>query len=148
MTDTKKGILMAKDDKKSVDIVVETEDTPKPKRRSKTTKADSAPSGKTTKKRAPKKAADDPSNTKETIIREAYLEFVENENGALVLREVGGDEALVSIDFADKIKEMLGKETIQVMSHHMIQAAIASFMQHQMNQWHAHVHEETPKHLS
>lgn len=82
------------------------------------------------------------------VTKEAYLEFVEQDNGALVLREIGSDESLISIDFADKIKDILGRENIQHIGQHMIQAAIASFMQRQMSQWHAHVHEETPEHFS
>lgn len=93
-------------------------------------------------KRRRKKTANKPD------VKEALLEFIQQDDGALVLKEVGNDEALVSIDFSDKLKEMLGKETMQIIAHHMIQAGVASFMQHQMNQWHAYVHEETPEHFS
>lgn len=82
------------------------------------------------------------------MTKEAYLEFVETDKGAFVLREVGDDNPWVSIDFSDKIKEMLGQEMLQMMGHHMIQAAIASFMQKQMSQYHAHVYDETPTHFS
>lgn len=82
------------------------------------------------------------------IAKEALLEFVETEEGALVLREVGKSEAWVSIQFADKIKEMIGEDNVQMVGQHMIQAGIASFMQQQMRQWHAHVYDEVPKHFS
>lgn len=80
--------------------------------------------------------------------REAVLEFVQQEDGQLVLREVGEDEPLVSINFANKIKEMVGNEHLQAMGQHMLQAAIASFMHRQMSQYHAHVFDETPTHFS
>ncbi|MDO4897041.1 MAG: helix-turn-helix domain-containing protein [Moraxella sp.] len=82
------------------------------------------------------------------IAKEAMLEFVEQENGVFVLKEMGGDDVWVSIDFADKLKEMLGKETLQAVGQHMIQAGIASFMERQMRQYHAHVYDETPQHFS
>lgn len=82
------------------------------------------------------------------MTKEAHLEFVETQSGGFVLREVGRDDAWVSIDFADDIKKMLGQETLHMMGQHMIQAGIASFMQKQMSQYHAHVFDETPTHLS
>lgn len=80
--------------------------------------------------------------------KETLLEFLQREDGVLVLREAGEDEPLVSIDFADKIKDLIGHDNIQTVGHHMIQAAIASFMQRQINQWHAQVYDEPPKHFS
>lgn len=80
--------------------------------------------------------------------KEAILEFVEVESGSLVLREVGTDEALVSIAFADKVKDMVGAEHIQSIGQHMISAAIATVMEHQMRQYHAHVYDEAPKRFS
>ena len=43
---------------------------------------------------------------------------------------------------------MLGQENLQMIGQHMIQAAIATFMQKQMNQYHAHVFDEKPKRFS
>lgn len=80
--------------------------------------------------------------------REALLEFVELESGTLVLREMGTDEALVTIDFADKVKELIGAEHIQGIGQHMISAAIASVMERQMRQYHAYVYDEKPKRFS
>lgn len=80
--------------------------------------------------------------------KEAILEFVEVESGSLVLREVGTDEALVSIAFADKVKDMVGAEHIQSIGQHMISAAIATVMERQMRQYHAHVYDEAPKRFS
>lgn len=144
---------MTKDTKTDTDILIENEEAPKPKRRTRAKKATDATTTETqspTRQRRNKKDSADAVDTpkKRTAIKEAVLEFAENDNGALVLREVGSNEVLVSIDFAEKIKEILGKETIQAMGHHMIQAAISSFMQRQMDQWHAHVHEETPERFS
>lgn len=80
--------------------------------------------------------------------KEALLEFVELESGMLVLREMGTDEALVTIDFADKVKELIGAEYIQGIGQHMISAAIASVMERQMRQYHAYVYDEKPKRFS
>lgn len=80
--------------------------------------------------------------------REALLEFVEVESGVLVLREMGDSEALVKIEFADKVKELLGQENLQGIGQHMISAAIASVMERQMRQYHAHVYDEKPKRFS
>ena len=73
---------------------------------------------------------------------------MQRDDGMLVLQEVGDKEPLVTICFADKIKEMLGQENLQMIGQHMIQAAIATFMQKQMNQYHAHVFDEKPKRFS
>lgn len=76
------------------------------------------------------------------------LEFVEQEDGKLVLRSSDEkDEPWVSIEFSDKVKEMLGSDT-QFIGQHMIHAAIQSLMQKQMSQWHAHVYDEEPVHFS
>lgn len=81
-------------------------------------------------------------------VNAAHLEYVEKENGVFVLREVGSDDPWVSIGFSDKLKEMIGQEMLQIMGQHMIQAGIASFIQKQMSQYHAHVYDEAPKNLS
>lgn len=87
--------------------------------------------------------------TKPTMAaKEAFLEFVEVKSGLLVLREVGTDEALVSIAFADKVKDMIGAEHLQNIGQHMISAAIAAVMERQMKQYHAHVYDEEPKRFS
>lgn len=84
---------------------------------------------------------------RELIAKEAMLEFVQEKNGAFTLREMGG-ETWVSIEFAEALQEMLGKETLHAIGQHMIQAGIASFMERQMRQYHAHVYDEKPKHFS
>lgn len=98
----------------------------------------------------PKKRARTPpkDSSKTLTAKEAVLEFVQRDDGVLILREVGNDTALVSIEFADQIKEMIGHENIQAIGQHMIHAAIANFMHRQMSQWHAHVYDEPPKHFS
>lgn len=82
------------------------------------------------------------------IAKEALLEFVSKDNGAFVLKEADSDEVWVRIDFSEALQEMVGKETLQMVGHHMIQAGIASFMEKQMRQYHAHVYDEAPKHFS
>nr|WP_227429282.1 hypothetical protein [Psychrobacter sp. I-STPA6b] len=76
------------------------------------------------------------------------LELVELEGGKLVLRDVNSkQDPLVTIDFADKIYDVLGKDA-QFIGQHMIHAAIQVIMHKQMSQWHAHVYDEEPKHYS
>ena len=80
--------------------------------------------------------------------KETMLELVELEGGRLVLRDVNAkQEPLVTIDFADKIYEMLGKDA-QFIGQHMIHAAVQVIMHKQMSQWHAHVYDEEPTHYS
>lgn len=81
-------------------------------------------------------------------VSETMLEFIETENGSLVLQEVGTDEILVSIAFSDKVKQMVGAEHIHSIGRSMISAAIATVMERQMRQYHAHVYDETPKRFS
>ncbi|UTO05599.1 hypothetical protein NKT77_02810 [Moraxella sp. FZLJ2107] len=81
------------------------------------------------------------------LAQETMLEFVENEQGVMVLREMGSDEMLVSIEFSDKVKEMLGMD-VRMVGQAMIHAAIASVVQRQANFWHAHVYDEEPAHYS
>lgn len=96
-----------------------------------------------------KRQAENLSNSKnKPAVKEAFLEFLQRDDGMMVLQEVDSDEPLVSICFADKIKEMIGQDNIQLIGQHMIQAAIAAFMQKQMNQYHAHVFDEKPKRFS
>lgn len=75
------------------------------------------------------------------------LEFVEQDDGKLVLRSSDEAQPWVSIEFSDKVKEMLGNDT-QFIGQHMIHAAIQSFMHKQISQWHAHVYDEEPEHYS
>lgn len=89
-----------------------------------------------------------PNAKADSVPKEAVLEFIETENGALILREVGTKESLVTINFGDKVKDMVGEEYIQNVGQHMISAAIASVMERQMRQYHAHVYDETPKRFS
>lgn len=80
--------------------------------------------------------------------QEAILELVENEKGQIVLRDSSGaEDPLVTIDFSDKIKDMLGAEA-QYIGHKMIHAAIQAVMQKQVSQWHANVYDEEPEHYS
>lgn len=80
--------------------------------------------------------------------KETTLELVEAENGVLLLRDTNKDEApLMTIDFSDKLKELLGSDT-QAIGQHMIHAAIQVIMQKQMSQWHAHVYDKEPTHYS
>lgn len=81
-------------------------------------------------------------------VSETMLEFIETENGSLVLQEVGTDEILVSIAFSDKVKQMVGAEHIHSIGQSMISAAIATVMERQMRQYHAHVYDETPSDLA
>lgn len=80
--------------------------------------------------------------------KEVMLEFVQDESGKLVLRESKNqDEVFVTIDFSDKVKEMLGDD-VRFIGEHMIQAALAAVMHRQMDKWHANVYDETPKRYS
>ena len=76
------------------------------------------------------------------------LEFAEQEDGKLVLRSMKEDETpLVSIEFSEQVKEMLGGD-VQFIGQHMIQAAIQSLMQKQLSRWHANVYDQEPTHYS
>ncbi|MFW2177706.1 MULTISPECIES: hypothetical protein [unclassified Moraxella] len=85
---------------------------------------------------------------KDAVKDAVMLEFVEQEDGKMVLRASDEkDQPWVSIEFSDKVKEMLGGDT-QFIGQHMIHAAIQSFMQKQMSHYHAHVHDVEPEHFS
>ena len=78
------------------------------------------------------------------------LEFVEQEDGKLVLRSASDSEEdapWVSIEFSDKVKDILGGD-VQFIGQHMIHAAIQSLMQKQLSQWHANVYDQEPEHFS
>lgn len=80
--------------------------------------------------------------------KETTLELVEADNGTLLLRDTEkNDEPLMTLDFSDKLKELLGSDT-QAIGQHMIHAAIQVIMQKQMSQWHAHVYDKEPTHYS
>lgn len=84
----------------------------------------------------------------QSFTQETLLEFVQDETGKLILRESRNkEEVLVSIDFSDKVKEMLGSDT-QYIGEHMIQAAMAAVMHRQMDRWHATVFDEEPVRFS
>ena len=76
------------------------------------------------------------------------LEFIEQADGKMVLRTSNDEsENLVSIEFSDKVKELLGDDT-QLIGQSMIHAAIQTLMQKQLSQWHANVYDEEPVHYS
>lgn len=82
------------------------------------------------------------------LAKETTLELVEADNGTLLLRDTEKDEEpLMTIDFSDKLKDLLGQDT-QSIGQHMIHAAIQVIMQKQMSQWHAHVYDKEPAHYS
>lgn len=99
------------------------------------------PSNDKPKKRRSKKA------DKPTFAQETMLELIQDQDGALVLREVGDDDSLVRIDFADKIKAMLGDD-VRLVGQAMIHAAIAKVVQSQSGFYHAHIYDEEPQHYS
>lgn len=79
---------------------------------------------------------------------ETMLELIHADDGNLKLRDVNGKEdPLVSIEFSDKVKDMLG-EDLHMVGQHMIHSAIQLIMRNQMNHWHAYVHDEEPEHYS
>lgn len=84
---------------------------------------------------------------KDGFVQETLLEFIEESSGAMILREVGHDEPLVSITFSEQVQDMLGADA-RVVGQAMIHAAIASVVQRQSNFWHAHVYDEEPAHYS
>ena len=83
-----------------------------------------------------------------SFAKETTLELVESDDGRLLLRDTEkDDEPLMSIDFSDKLKDLLGSDT-QSIGQHMIHAAIQVIMQKQMSQWHAHVYDKEPTNYS
>ena len=80
--------------------------------------------------------------------KETTLELIAADDGTLMLRDADkSEEPLMTIDFSDKLKELLGNDT-QAIGQHMIQAAIQVIMQKQMSQWHAHVYDKEPTNYS
>ena len=123
-------------------VADDTADAPKPKRRTRKKASDNAQADE-----SPKPKRRKPANKRTPMAQETMLEFVEDANGVMTLREVGDTEALVSIAFSDKVKEMLGGDA-RMVGQAMIHAAIASVVQRQANFWHAHVYDEEPVHYS
>lgn len=106
--------------------------------------ATQAPKRRTRKKTTKEKSA---KGSQRQFAQETMLEFIEDGDGVMILREVGDREALVSIAFSDKVKQMLGGDA-RIVGQAMIHAAIASVVQRQANFWHAHVYDEEPVHYS
>lgn len=79
--------------------------------------------------------------------QETMLEFIEDDNGTMILRELNDDEPLVSISFSDKVKSLMGIDT-RMVGQAMIHAAIASVLQRQSSFYHAHVYDEEPVRFS
>lgn len=80
--------------------------------------------------------------------QEAILELVQLENGELALRNAGSEkEPLVTIQFNEEVKALLGDQT-PVIAQHMIQAALFALMEKQVNEWEAEVVDEKPKFMS
>lgn len=83
-----------------------------------------------------------------SFAKETTLELVESDDGRLLLRDTEKDEEpLMTIDFSDKLKDLLGSDT-QSIGQHMIHAAIQVIMQKQMSKWHAHVYDKEPTNYS
>ena len=73
---------------------------------------------------------------------------MQEEDGALVLREVNNKEqVLVTIQFSEQVQQMLGDDT-PLVGERMIQAAMAAVMRQQVDKWHAHFYDEEPKFYS
>lgn len=85
--------------------------------------------------------------------KETMLELVQLDGGEIVLRPVAMDDAvetqdpLVSIQFSDKVKDMLG-EDVQGVGQHMIHSALQLLMHQQVASWHANVVDEEPARYS
>ncbi|WP_111859320.1 hypothetical protein [Acinetobacter sp. CFCC 10889] len=80
--------------------------------------------------------------------QEAILELVQLEGGELALRNAGSEqEPLVTIQFNDEVKALLGDQTPAI-AQHMIQAALYALMENQVNQLNAEVLDEQPKYMS
>ncbi|MDM1756868.1 MULTISPECIES: hypothetical protein [Acinetobacter] len=80
--------------------------------------------------------------------QEAILELVQLESGELALRNAGSEqEPLVTIQFNEQVKALLGEQT-PIVAQHMIQAALYALMENQVNQLNAEVLDEQPKYMS
>lgn len=82
------------------------------------------------------------------LTTERLLEFVQEENGRMVLRESKNKkQILVAIDFSDAVKDLLGEDTHHI-GEYMIQAAIKAVAHRQNDKWHALVFDEEPRFYS
>lgn len=80
--------------------------------------------------------------------QEAVLELVQLEGGELALRNAGSEkEPLVTIQFNEEVKALLGDQT-PVVAQQMIQAALYSLLEKQVNEWQAEVVDEKPQFMS
>ncbi len=79
---------------------------------------------------------------------EAILELVQLEGGELALRNADSEkEPLVTIQFNDDIKALLGDQ-MPVIAQHMVQAALYALLEKQSNEWDAEVVDDKPQYLS
>lgn len=77
--------------------------------------------------------------------QDAVLELVQLENGELALRNADSEKApLVTIQFNDEVRALLGENTALV-AQHMIQAALMGLLEKQVNQWQAEVVDDPPQ---
>ncbi|MCF9034498.1 hypothetical protein [Acinetobacter nectaris] len=80
--------------------------------------------------------------------QDAVLELVQLESGELALRNAQSEEEpLVTIQFNEEIKQLLG-ETTNTVAQNMIQAALMGLVEKQVNQLDAEIVDEQPKYLS
>ena len=78
--------------------------------------------------------------------QEAILELVQLEGGELALRNTNSEqeEPLVTIQFSDEVKALIGDQT-PVIAQQMIQAALFALMEKQVNELQAEVVDEQPR---
>ncbi|MBF7688471.1 hypothetical protein [Acinetobacter rathckeae] len=80
--------------------------------------------------------------------QEAVLELVQLENGELALRNADSEKApLMTIQFNDDVKEILGDQA-GIVAQSMVQAALFSLLEKQMNQINAEIVDEQPQYFS
>lgn len=80
--------------------------------------------------------------------QEAILELVQLEGGELALRNADSEQdPLVTIQFNDEIKALLGDQ-MPVIAQHMVQAALFALLEKQSNEWEAEVLDQKPRHFS
>lgn len=80
--------------------------------------------------------------------QEAILELVQLEGGELALRNADSEQdPLVTIQFNDEIKALLGDQ-MPVIAQHMVQAALFALLEKQSNEWEAEVVDQQPLHFS
>lgn len=80
--------------------------------------------------------------------QEAVLELVQLENGELALRNADSKNApLVTIQFNEQVKELLGENT-PVVAQSMIQAALVGLLEKQADELEAEVFDQQPQYLS